>query len=133
MLSFYGSLGSELWCPLRFLHKIMFVSSLPPLVCRRARVLFTFVSSLLPLVCVSYLRFLCLFAHSGVQYILCCVFALFFVVLLLPVSLDCDLLIAPSVFSDVYLTIFIPCYNLILLWLNFQCSNIQWYSSSAMS
>ena len=33
MLSFYGSLGSELWCPLRFLHKIMFVSSLPPLVC----------------------------------------------------------------------------------------------------
>jgi hypothetical protein len=28
-----------------------FVSSLPPLVCRRARVLFTFVSSLPPLVC----------------------------------------------------------------------------------
>jgi hypothetical protein len=62
--------------------------------------LLTFVSSLLPLVCVSYLRFLCLFAHSGVQYILCCVFALFFVVLLLPVSLDCDFLIAPSQISQ---------------------------------
>jgi hypothetical protein len=57
----------------------------------------------------------------------------YIVVLLLPVSLDCDFLIAPSVFSDVYLTIFIPCYNLILLWLNIQCSNIQWYASSAMS
>jgi hypothetical protein len=30
---------------------------------------------------VSYLRYLCLLAHSGVQHILCCVFALFFFVL----------------------------------------------------
>ena len=29
----------------------------------------------------SYLRYLCLFAHSGVQYIVCCVFALFVFVL----------------------------------------------------
>jgi len=29
----------------------------------------------------SYLRYLCLFAHSDVQHILCCVFILFFVVL----------------------------------------------------
>jgi hypothetical protein len=29
----------------------------------------------------SYLRYLCLFAHSGVQHILCCVFVLFFSVL----------------------------------------------------
>ena len=29
----------------------------------------------------SYLRFLCLSAHSGVQHILCCVFASFFYVL----------------------------------------------------
>jgi hypothetical protein len=29
----------------------------------------------------SYLQFLCLFAYSGVQYILCCVFALFVFVL----------------------------------------------------
>jgi hypothetical protein len=30
----------------------------------------------------SYLRYLCLFANSGVQHILCCVFALFVLVLL---------------------------------------------------
>jgi len=36
----------------------------------------------------SYLRFLCLFAHSGIQRILCCVFVLF-VFVLLTVSLDC--------------------------------------------
>ena len=29
----------------------------------------------------SYLRYLCLFAHSGVQHILCCVFVLFVFVL----------------------------------------------------
>jgi hypothetical protein len=29
----------------------------------------------------SYLRYLCLFAHSGVHHTLCCVFALFFFVL----------------------------------------------------
>jgi hypothetical protein len=53
-----------------------------------------------------YLRFLCLFAYSGAQHILCCVFALFFlrvVCPILPVSLDCQFLIAPSVFSNVCL------------------------------
>jgi hypothetical protein len=30
----------------------------------------------------SYLRYLCLFPHSGVQHILCCVFVLFVFVLL---------------------------------------------------
>ena len=46
----------------------------------------------------SYLRYLCLLAHSGVQHILCCVFVLFFFVLctLLPVSVDCPFFIAPS-------------------------------------
>jgi len=29
----------------------------------------------------SYLHYFCLFAHSGVQHILCCVFVLFFFVL----------------------------------------------------
>jgi len=29
----------------------------------------------------SYLRYLCLFAHSGVQHILCCIFVLVFFVL----------------------------------------------------
>ena len=41
----------------------------------------------------SYLHCLCLLAHSGVQHMLCYVFALVFFVLL-PVSLDCPLLIA---------------------------------------
>ena len=42
----------------------------------------------------SYLRCLCLFVYSGVQHILCCVFLR----LVLPVSLDCPFLIAPSVY-----------------------------------
>ena len=77
----------------------------------------------------SYLRYLCLFEYGGVQHILCCVFALFVFVMctqycqflwivlfllplrysltfivypMLPVSLDCPFLIAPSVFSNVY-------------------------------
>ena len=52
----------------------------------------------------SYLRYLCLFVHSGIQHILCCVFVLF-VFVLLPVSLDCPFSFAPSVFSYVYLNI----------------------------
>jgi membrane-bound metal-dependent hydrolase YbcI (DUF457 family) len=56
----------------------------------------------------NYLRYLCLFGHRGVQHILCCIFTLFFfflrlVYLMLSVSLDCPFLIAPSVFSYVYL------------------------------
>ena len=71
-----------------FRLKTMFGSSLPPVV-------------------MPYLRYLCLFAHSGVQHILCSVFVLFvfflcFVYPMLPVSLDCRFLIAPSVFSNVY-------------------------------
>ena len=34
-------LCSVLWCPLRFLHKNDVNSSLPPVVCRRAHILFT--------------------------------------------------------------------------------------------
>ena len=58
----------------------------------------------------SYLRYLCLFAHSGVQYILCCVFVLFFFVVL-PVSLDCSFLIAALLSSSVFIsnTYFIIC------------------------
>jgi hypothetical protein len=54
----------------------------------------------------SYLRYLCLFAHSGVQHIFSCVFCcvlLRIVYPVLPGSLDCPFLIAPSVFSKVYL------------------------------
>ena len=50
----------------------------------------------------SYLRCLCLFAYSGVKHILCCVL-LRLVCPVLPVSLDCPFLIAPSEFSNVYL------------------------------
>ena len=59
-------LSSVLWWPLRCPHKTIFDSSLPPVVYRRVHVLFTL---------------FVLFAHSGVQYILCCVFVLFFFVL----------------------------------------------------
>jgi len=45
----------------------------------------------------SYLRYLCLLADIGVQHIVWCVFVLF-VFVLLPVSLYCSFLIAPSVF-----------------------------------
>ena len=55
----------------------------------------------------SHLRYLCLLAHSGVQHMLCCVLCfacLRLVYPMLPVSLDCPFLIAPSVFSNVYLS-----------------------------
>ena len=61
------------------------------------------------------LYFLCMFVHSDVQhfavvhlfYFLCCAFLFclsssFALSPMLPVSLDCPLLIAPSVFSNVY-------------------------------
>ena len=84
-------LNSVLWCTLRFsvrLYLQLFVGGL-----------------------MSYLCYLCLVAHSGVQPILCCVFLcsssscvtcfpLFFVVLC---DLFCQFLwIVPSVFSNVY-------------------------------
>jgi hypothetical protein len=41
------------------------------------------------------LRYLCLFAHSDVQHILCCVFVFLRLVYpMVPVSLDCPFLIA---------------------------------------
>ena len=48
----------------------------------------------------SYLRYLCFFLNSGVQYILCFFFVSFFFAL--SVSLDCPFFIAPSVFSNIY-------------------------------
>ena len=48
----------------------------------------------------SCLSYLCLFVHSGVQHILCCAF-LRLVYLMLPVSLGCPFLIAPSIISNV--------------------------------
>ena len=61
----------------------------------------------------SYLRYLCLLTHSGVQRISCCAFVLFFFVFLysmLPFSWDFPFLIAPSVFFGVYLIFLNFCY-----------------------
>ena len=54
----------------------------------------------------SYLHYLRLLADSSVQHILCCVllvFVLCYMYSVLPVSLDCPFVIAPSVFSNIYL------------------------------
>jgi len=52
----------------------------------------------------SYLHYLCLFAYSDVQHILCfCFVCLRLVYPMLPVSLDCLFLIAPSLFLKIYL------------------------------
>ena len=50
----------------------------------------------------SYIRFLRLLTCGGVQHILRCVV---FFLSMLPVFLDCPFLIAPSVFTNVYLFI----------------------------
>ena len=47
----------------------------------------------------SCLRYLCLFACGVVLYFVC----LRLVYLMLPIPLDCPFLIAPSIFSNVYL------------------------------
>jgi hypothetical protein len=63
-------------------------------------------SSLPPVICMgfmSFLRYVCVFAYSGVGFF--SVFFWCFVYPILPVSLDYPLFIAPSVFSDVYLTV----------------------------
>jgi len=52
----------------------------------------------------SYLRYLCLFAYSGVQDILCFCFAFLRLMYpMLPVSPDCPLLIVVSVVFNVYI------------------------------
>jgi hypothetical protein len=53
----------------------------------------------------SYLRYVCLLAYSGIQHILCCVFCFVSLRLVYPmllVSLDSPFLMSPSVFSNVY-------------------------------
>jgi hypothetical protein len=72
----------------------------------------------------SILRYLCLFVYGGVKhniYTVLCFFVLFvfvlcFVYAISPVSLNCSFLIAPSVFSNVYLiritiTLFMASHN----------------------
>ena len=84
-------LSSVLCCLLRFPHKtIVFGSSLPSVVCRRAHVLFT----LFVFVCVQW-------CSTHIILWLCFV-CLCLVYPILPVSLDSPFTIAPSVFSNVY-------------------------------
>ena len=66
----------------------MFGSSLPPFVCMRV---------------MPYLRYLCLFAHSGVQHMCFCFVSLRLVFVVLPVYMDYPFLISPSIFSKIYL------------------------------
>jgi len=57
----------------------------------------------------SYLGYLGLFTYSGIQHILCCVFCLVCLRLvypMLPVSLYCPFLIAPSIFYNIYYILF---------------------------
>jgi len=88
--SFFVCCVSTFWVPCcydRYDVRIetMFGSSLPLVVCESL---------------MFCLRYLCLLARSGVQHILCCVFVLLCLVYpMLPVCLDCPILIAPSVFS----------------------------------
>ena len=49
----------------------------------------------------SYLSYLCLFAYSGVEHILCCV-VLRLVYHMMPLSQNCPFFIPPSVFSNAY-------------------------------
>jgi len=62
--------------------------------------------AILPAGLMTYLRYLCWFAYSGVPLVLCCVLVFVFIVLcilcMLPVSLYCPFSIASSVFSNVY-------------------------------
>ena len=99
------------------LMKTMFSSSVPPVVCRRAHVLFTLFVFVWVQWCPKYIV-LCFLGYSivvsntycvmffgvfysGVQHILCCVCFVFLPLVypMLPVSLDCSFLIAPSQFS----------------------------------
>jgi hypothetical protein len=69
-------LSSVLWCPIMCLHVLSSVLWCPLRFPHKNDVRFVFVEGLM-----SYLRYLCLLAHSGVQHILFCVFVAFFFVL----------------------------------------------------
>ena len=91
----------------------------------------------------SYLRYLCFFAHSGVQHMFCCVFLCFsWSCVPYVCSMDCPFWIDPSVFSSVYLLAPSPfikmpvsrqqrwyCSDDEVLSLVFSFCSIHWYSS----
>ena len=84
-----------------------FSSSLPSVTCRRAHVLFTFSSSLPSVTCSRAHVLFTLFVFClriVVSNTFCFVVSLFCLSsTMFPISLDCPFLIAPSVFSNVYL------------------------------
>jgi hypothetical protein len=61
---------SMLWCPLRFPHKTMFCSSLPPVVCMRVHVLFT----LFVFICIQWCPTHIVLWFFSVLCTLCCQF-----------------------------------------------------------
>ena len=84
-------LSYALWCPLQFPYKNDV--QLTVRLCLQS-----FVGGLM-----SYLHYLCLFAYSGVQHILCCAFVLFVFVLPNVASFSgLSIFDCPSVFSYVY-------------------------------
>ena len=84
-------LGSMFWCPLRFPHKTLLGSSLPPVVYRRTHVLLT----LIVFVCVNW-------CPTYIVLWFCFLFVfLRHVYPMLSVSLDFPFLIDSSVFSNV--------------------------------
>ena len=89
LLCFFTFWG--LCCDVCYCIKTMFGSSLPPVVCRRAHVLFT----LYVFACAQW-------CPTHIVLCFCFVFPRH-VYHMLPVSLDCPFLIGPSVFSNVYI------------------------------
>ena len=102
-------------CDIRYDFRIksMFSSSLPPVICRRAHVLFTLFVFVCPWWC-------------PINRVLCFYFVLLSLVYpMLPVSLNCPFLIAPSVFSNHYLP-----YLSILIWL--KCTKTHKNASNSL-
>ena len=103
MLEVFFSFLSEIKIIYRFhFGNWLFVgSSLPPVVCRRARVFF------------ALFVFVC--AQRCPTHIVLCLFFVYLhlVYSMLLVSLDCLFLISPSVFSNVYLSVSLDCLFLI--------------------
>ena len=86
----FNVLSSVLWCPLRFRIWTMFGSFLPPVVCRRARVLFASFMFAYAQQCSTHIVLWFWFVFLGLVFPM------------LSVSLDCLFLIAPSVFFNIY-------------------------------
>ena len=89
---FVGGVMSYLGCLVRLYLQLFVGGVMSYLGCSVRLYLQLFVGGIM-----SYLRYLCLFAYSGLQHILC-----LFVFVLCTISLDCLFFIAPSEFFSVY-------------------------------